>query len=197
MYAVHVYLFYLKTVASRSISAALGGCSRSTPKTNLMNSLVSFVAWEGKCFPGMTDLCPCWSPPKTEPSWRHERSPFNISIWRHPVFQTSRLSTCSSIFLDNPKSASLTWVQDLSRSTLSPTESKETDVEWEDSYKSSSLSATRTRTTLLCKFHCEKQQNWMLCSRAFHFCKFLVAAVFVLSTTWNDLFCNFVDNACT
>ena len=32
---------------------------------------------------------------KTKPSWRDERSPFNISIWRHPVFQTSRLSTCS------------------------------------------------------------------------------------------------------
>ena len=55
--------FYLKTVASRSISAALGRCSRSTPKINLRNSFVFFVAWEGKCFPGMTDLCPCWPPP--------------------------------------------------------------------------------------------------------------------------------------
>ena len=78
----------------------------------------------------------------------------------------------TSIFLDNPKSASLTWVQDSTRSTLSPTESKQTDVEWEGSYKSASLRATRTRTTLICKFHCAKQQNWMLRSRAFHFCKF-------------------------
>ena len=63
MYAVHVYFFYLKTVASRNISAALGRCSRSTPKINLRNSFVFFVAWQGKCFPGMTDLCPCWPPP--------------------------------------------------------------------------------------------------------------------------------------
>ena len=76
------------------------------------------------------------------------------------------------IFLDNPKSASLTWVQDSTRSTLSPTESKQTDVEWEDSNMSASLRAKRPRTTLICKFHCAKQQNWMLRARAFHFCKF-------------------------
>ena len=63
MYAVHAYFYYLKTSASCSISAALGRCSRSTPKINLRNSFVSSVAWEGKCFPGMTDLCPCWPPP--------------------------------------------------------------------------------------------------------------------------------------
>ena len=34
----------------------------------------------------------------------------------------------TSIFLVNPKSASLTWVQDSTRSTLSPTETKQTDV---------------------------------------------------------------------
>ena len=63
MYAVRVYFFYLKTAASCSISAALGRCFRSTPKINLRNSFVSFVAWEGKCFPGMTDRCPWWPPP--------------------------------------------------------------------------------------------------------------------------------------
>ena len=63
MYAVHVYFFYLKIGASCSISAALGRCSRSTPKINLRNSFVFFDAWEGKCFSGMTDLCPCWPPP--------------------------------------------------------------------------------------------------------------------------------------
>ena len=35
----------------------------------------------------------------------------------------------TSIFLDNPKSANLMWVQDSSMSTLSPTETKQTDVE--------------------------------------------------------------------
>ena len=63
MYAVNVYFYYLKTAASCSISAALGRRFRSTPKINLRNSFVSSVAWEGKCFPGMTDLCPCWPPP--------------------------------------------------------------------------------------------------------------------------------------
>ena len=63
MYAVHAYFYCLKTAASRSISAALSRCFRLTPKINLRNSHVSFVAWEGKCFPGLTDLCPCWPPP--------------------------------------------------------------------------------------------------------------------------------------
>ena len=59
------------------------------------------------------------------------------------------------MFRAKPKSASLTWVRDSSRSTLSAAKTKQTDVEWEYSCMSASLRATRTRITPIRKFQCK------------------------------------------